>query len=154
MSEKKKEKKDLPNPDFIARLMSVQAYYQMSQNDQPLRVVIQEYMDHRRDVRNVDGEPLGKPNPTLFKAILSGLDGRLAEVDEILRGHLKGQEKPVEPLLKSILFCGIFEILGHQDIDKSLIINDYLNITHSFYDQGQVSFVNGILDSVAKLLRS
>lgn len=167
---KTREKQTTDNPDYIARMMAVQAYYQISQNQQPLRTVIEEFLGHRKVVKTVEDELLGKPNSTLFKKILISLDERLAEVDEILRGHVKSPqivvfdenqenspekiEKMIEPLLKAILYCGISELLSHQEIDKSLIINDYLNVSHAFYDQGQVSFVNGILDSVAKLVRS
>ncbi len=156
---KTEEKKTENNPDFAARVMAVQAYYQISQNQQSLRGVIEEYVGHRKEIRTVDGEIIGKPNMVLFKKILIGLDDRLAEVDEILRGHVKAEpdrisEKPIEPLLKAVLMCGIAELLNHTEINKKLIINDYLNVCHSFYEKGQVSFVNGILDSVAKLLRS
>jgi transcription antitermination protein NusB len=120
-----------------------------------LRGVIEEYVSHRRDIRTVDDESAGKPNIPLFKKILSAQDSRKAEIEEIFRGHAKSDRtKEAEPLLKAIIICGIAEILVHTDIDKALIINDYLNVSHSFYDQKQVSFVNGILDSVAKLLRS
>lgn len=150
------DKEVVNTPDFIARMMAVQAFYQISQNDEEsLRMVIHEYIDHRRVVRSVDGEDLGKPNQALFKKILIGLEERALEVDEILKGHLKPEVgKNIEPLLKAVLHCGIYEILCHLDIDKALIINDYLNVSHSFYDKGQVSLVNGILDSVAKLLRN
>ena len=144
-----------PTQDFAARLMAVQACYQVLQNEQPLREVINEYVSHRRDIKTVDGESAGRPNLALFKKILSALESRKSEIEEIFRGHQKSDRtKEAEPLLKAILICGIAEILVHTDIDKALIINDYLNVSHSFYDQKQVSFVNGILDSVAKLLRS
>ena len=146
---------DKSNPDFAARLMAVQAQYQISQNEQPLRVVIEEYLNQHKVVKTVDGDVVGKPNSTLFKKILIGVEDRLSDVNDILNAHIKTEpKKQVEPLLKAILLCGISELLIHTDIDKALIINDYLNVSHSFYDQGQVSFVNGILDAVANRLRS
>ncbi len=62
-------------------------------------------------------------------------------------------EKELEPLLKSILLCGVCELLEHQDIDAPLIINDYLNVTHAFYEQQQVNFVNGVLGKIASVVR-
>ena len=56
-------------------------------------------------------------------------------------------------MLKSVLLCGICELLIHTETDAPIIVNDYLNVTHEFYDQKQVSFVNGVLDAVAKLVR-
>jgi transcription antitermination protein NusB len=148
-------KDELSNPDFAARLMAVQAHYQISQNEQGLRTLIEEYLNQHKVVKSVDGDVVGKPNATLFKKILIGLDERLVDITSILNAHIKTEPKrEIEPLLKAILLCGISEILNNTDTDKALIINDYLNVSHSFYDQAQVSFVNGILDSVAKRLHS
>ena len=107
------------------------------------------------------------------------LDERLADINEIVEANInrKAQieviedkensidseetevdsppppEKEIDPLLKSILLCGVTELLSHQDIDAPIIIDDYLNVTHAFYEKQQVSFVNGILDKVASTLR-
>lgn len=59
----------------------------------------------------------------------------------------------IEPLLRSVLLCGVSELLNHTEIDAPLIVNDYLNVTHEFYEKSQVSLVNGVLDAVAKAVR-
>ena len=46
-----------------------------------------------------------------------------------------------------------FELLMHEDVDAPIIINEYLNITHAFYGGQEAKMVNGVLDSVAKVLR-
>jgi hypothetical protein len=134
---------------------------------------------------NVGGHDMQKPDGVLFEKIMSALEDRVIELDELLYTHTKKKEEPseieekqgdveavdgfqqiegnffpvkktaeIEPLLRSVLFCGICELLVHTDIDHPIIINDYLHITHAFYEQQQVSFVNGVLDSIASLLRS
>lgn len=152
MSEENAEKTVNETPEYCARLMAVQAVYQNSQNKKPMVMVMQEYLENPELV-DVDGEPLSKPQGTLFKKILASYNKRMAEIEAIVK-DCAVSEKEVEPLLKGILQCGVCEILEHQDIDSPIIIDDYLNITHSFYDQGQVSLVNGVLDKVAKLVRS
>ncbi len=138
--------------ELSARLMAVQAYYQNTQNTKPVRQVVQEYLDHAPLV-DVDGEALSKPQSLLFKRILVSLDSRLAEVDELVKANVSA-DKEVEPLLKAILMCGVCEILEHQDIDAPLIIDDYLNVTHAFYEKQQVALVNGMLDKISALVRS
>tara|TARA_R110001592_G_scaffold79054_1_gene236704 strand:- start:35700 stop:36182 length:483 start_codon:yes stop_codon:yes gene_type:complete len=146
------------NKDFVARLMAVQAFYQMIHNKKPMRVVVAELLD-RGLVTNEDesfdesqSEFLDiRPNGGLFKKILFNLDERYPEIQDILDCHTK--ERHLESLLKSVLLCGICEILVHTETDVAIILNDYLNVTHEFYDQKQVSFVNGVLDAIAKLLR-
>lgn len=165
MTQSKPTKPENQNTELAARVMAVQAYYQISQNNRPVREVVNEYVQVglQTDAEEEEGaeeiETL-KAHNGLFKRILTNLDSRLAEVDEILKGavHKKNAEdvpeKELEPLLKAVLMCGITELLEHQDVDTALIVDDYLNVTHGFYAQGQVSFVNGILDNVAKMVRA
>ncbi len=138
------------NKEYVSRLMAVQAFYQIIHNKKPMRVVVDEFLARGLEI---DGEGVSdiKPNGGLFKKILFNLDERLPEIEEILKAHTKG--KPLESLLKSIYLCGVCELLVHTETDAPIIVNDYLNVTHEFYDQGQVAFVNGVLDSVARLVR-
>lgn len=171
------------NKELSARLLAVQAYYEVLHNEKPLCLVIEECLE--RGLRLDDNDELAPPQSSLFKKILTSLDTRLAEIDDILAANVHKKEGPapvivaddsetndnkdvvapdegpaspppekkMEPLLKSILLCGICELLEHQDIDSPIIINDYLNVTHAFYEQQQVNFVNGVLGKVASVLR-
>lgn len=94
------------------------------------------------------------PDGALLKKILSGVDERKVELEQLVSANLQGKNADIEPLLKAIFFCGCYELLAHQDIDSPIIINDYLNVTHGFYDQGEVSLVNGVLDAVSDVLRA
>ncbi len=150
------------NKELAARIMAVQAYYQFSQGETSMRNVINEYLDRgmQADAEEEGDEPIVtiKPHNALFKRIMTSVNARLAEVDEIVLANVKKDEtntktKQMEPLLKAILICGVSELLEHGDIDTALIIDDYLNATYGFYDKGQVSYVNGILDNVAKQVR-
>lgn len=196
---KKNNKKNSQNLDnnkeLSARLLAVQAYYEVLHNAKPVRLVIEECLE--RGLQLDDSDDLAQPHGGLFKKIITSLDTRLAEIDEILAAHIHKKEAPapvivvddtdkddntekddaaegatqdaeetpeeesappppekeLEPLLKSILLCGVCELLEHQDIDAPLIINDYLNVTHAFYEQQQVNFVNGVLGKVTSVLR-
>lgn len=196
---KKNNKKNSQNLDnnkeLSARLLAVQAYYEVLHNAKPVRLVIEECLE--RGLQLDDSDDLAQPHGGLFKKIITSLDTRLAEIDEILAAHVHKKETPapvivvddtdkddntekdddaegatqdaeetpeeesappppekeLEPLLKSILLCGVCELLEHQDIDAPLIINDYLNVTHAFYEQQQVNFVNGVLGKVTSVLR-
>ncbi len=153
------------NKEYISRLMAVQACYQMIHNKKAIKLVVDEYLE---DGLKTDDEPQeGEekiaqpeeldaikilPHGGLLKKILLGLEERRDEVEEIVKAHITSP-KDVEPLLYSILLCGVYELLQHVKTDAPVIVNDYLNVTHEFYPKSQVSFVNGILDSAAKSLR-
>ncbi len=148
-------KKISENKELSARIMAVQAYYEITQNKKPIRITVQEHLERDQYI-DIDGEELPKPHGGLFKRILFSVDDRHVEVEGVLSTHYPPKEsgKEMEPLLKSILVCGITEILVHDDIDTALIIDDYLNVTHCYYEKQQVSLVNGILDKIAKLIRA
>ena len=105
----------------------------------------------------VEGEKLVSPDPAVFKTILYGVDERFLELETIVIAHFQqdkeGQNKKIEPLLKAVFLCGAYELFVRQDIDSPIIINDYLNVTHAFYEQGEVNLVNGILDAISKIVR-
>lgn len=134
-----------------ARLFSVQAVYQALQNQQSPISLVDEYLQHNIGMDLEDGEMV-TPDEVLFKSILSGVSNRSEDLSDILK--LRQSSAEMDLLLKSILLCGIYEIIGHPDIDAPIIISDYLNVTHGFYAGAEPKLVNGILDAVAKEKRS
>lgn len=137
-----------------ARLLAVQALYQMKQNKQSVKAVYDEYIQHRVD-EEIDGQKLVSPDSVLFKKILYGVEERFVELDSVIRANLQkdASDRKVEPLLYSVLICGAYELLAHAEIDAPIIINDYLNVGHSFFEKNEVALINGVLDSVSKVFR-
>jgi len=137
-----------------ARLLAVQALYQMKQNKQTVKTVYDEYIKHRSE-QEIDGQKLVAPDSVLFKKILYGVEERFVELDSVIKANLKkdASDRVVEPLLFSVLICGAYELLAHSDIDAPIIINDYLNVGHAFFEKNEVALINGVLDSVQKVFR-
>lgn len=133
-----------------ARLFSVQAVYQALQTEKSPISLLNEYLDHNIGMDLEDGEMV-TPDEVLFKSILSGVTNRSDELSIILTARLPSPE--IDSLLKSILLCGVYEVIGHPDIDAPIIIADYLNVSHGFYAGSEPKLVNGILDAVAKEFR-
>ncbi len=130
-----------------ARLFSVQAVYQSLQNNQRPIGLVEEYLQHNVGMDLEDGEMV-TPDETLFKSIMAGVTTRSGDLETLLNARLPSPD--IELLLKSILLCGIYEIVGHPDIDAPIIIADYINVAHGFYAGSEPKLVNGILDAVAK----
>lgn len=137
-----------------ARLLAVQALFQMKQSNQSIKEVYDEYIRHRVE-DDVDGEKIVPPDAVLFKKTLYGVEERFVELDSVIQANLQrdANDRIVEPLLFSILMCGAYELLAHVDIDAPIIINDYLNIGHSFFNKNEVALINGVLDSVSRVFR-
>jgi transcription antitermination protein NusB len=140
--------------NLSARLAAVQGVYQSIHNVQPLQSVFDEYLMHRKEPPTDDDEKMVKPDGTLLKQILLGIQERREDLDAMIKSSLNKPEKEPEPLLYSILLCGAWELLGNTEVDAPIIINDYLNVTHSFYEHGEVKLVNAVLDSLAKTIRA
>lgn len=135
-----------------ARLLAVQAVYQAIQNKMSPSSLYEEYINFRSGM-NVDDEQMVQAEPQLFQSLLSGVTERWGDIQQIIAPRVQ-QTGDVEPLLTAILLCGTFELLAHTDIDKPIIISDYLDITAGFFAGNEPKLVNGILDAVAKELRS
>jgi transcription antitermination protein NusB len=144
--------------EFSARLAAVQAMYQHSQNHQPVARLYDEYIQHRATIETdeeADGQALAQPDGALLRAIMFGVDERRAELESIVSANVRRGAEPAkspEPLLAAILLCGASELLAAK-VDAALVINDYLDVTHTFYGKGEVSLVNGVLDAIAGLLK-
>jgi N utilization substance protein B len=136
-----------------ARLLAVQAVYQASLNEQSLTSAAAEYLEYRTGM-DIDGEELVAPNKALFTAIVQGVEERRVDLGHVISTHMKNGGERSEILLKSLLMCASYELLAHGDVDTPVILNDYLNVAHAFFEKGEVSLVNGVLDNVAKALRS
>lgn len=136
--------------EYSARIMAVQTCYQAMHSNIDIKQVMKEQIDRGCPI-DIEGQNLPKPDKILFQKIINNLEDRKEDIKEIYKANVT--KKEAELLLKSIMLCAITEILCHSDIDTALIINDYLNITHAFYEQSQVSLVNGLIDNISKNIR-
>lgn len=137
-----------------ARLAAAQAVYQIMTNNQDAESVISEYRLYRLG-KPVDDVEMVTPDGVLFQTIVGGVYGRMNLLMEMIADAAGkgGKTTPAEPLLLAIMLCGAWELLANPDIDAPVILSDYLNVTHAFYEQGETKFVNGVLDAVGKTTR-
>lgn len=139
-----------------ARLMAAQALYQLMQNDEkPVQLVVEQYIQDAAEGVEIDGESLVPPDGALLKAIIEGAHSRWDDLETIIQANFqKGKEpRAIEPLLKAILMAASYELMAHHDIDSPILINDYLNVAHGFFEKGEVSLINANLDVIAKAVR-
>ena len=129
-----------------ARLRAVQALYQIElAEEQPLCVIAQHVETNAS--RPFDGE--------LFRCIVIGVTRDMAVLDDRLINaihHGDGLAR-LEIVLRAILRAAAFELTGEEPIQRRpvpMVIDAYLQVTHSFFGSGEVSLVNGVLDRLAK----
>ncbi len=141
---------------LAARLCAVQAWYQHTQNKkQPVCDLITEVLEHNIGME-IDGEKMVVPDGAFLKSLLIGMGEREGDLLDIVGACLEkdGARREVEPLLKCVMLAGAYELLCSLDTDPPIIINDYLNVAHGFYEKAEVGFVNGVLDRISSQLRT
>lgn len=138
-----------------ARLMAVQAVYQMSVNQKAAPFVVDEYLFLRKNME-IDGETLVEPEEGLFRSIVLGVADRIEDLSLIVsanRPKREGRNGKDEPLLLAVLLCGCYELMAHQDVDFPIIISNYVDVAKAFFEGNEPALVNGVLDSIRKVTR-
>lgn len=138
-----------------ARLAAVQALYQQEMEQTPLPTLLHEFHHHRlgatiEDVEYVDAEV------DFFDDVVSGVHARSAELDALIEAKLAADWslRRLDKPMRQILRAGAYELLARIDVPTGSVISEYVDVAHAFYDKREAAFVNGLLDAVAKEVRS
>ena len=138
-----------------ARLAAVQALYQLEMESTPLRVLLHEFHNHRLGATIEDVE-YAEAEIDFFDDLVAGVDARRDEIDALIADKL-AQGWSLERLdkpMRQILRAGAYELMARPDVPVGAVISEYLDVTDAFYDRREKGFVNGLLDAIAKDVRS
>lgn len=144
-----------PAPRSTARLGAVQALYQLLQDDDvTVEEVIIQFKDHRLG-QEVEGDLYAPADDEFFADLVRGAEGDLDALKVLINGSLSNSwtVERLEKILLAILLAGSYELKTRVDVPTAVVINEYLDVTHAFYDQKQAKFVNGVLDKISKSVR-
>ena len=147
-----------------ARLAAVQALYQMDLAETDLSAVIEEFKAHRLGSAddNVTGNGNGPDNstgaeadPEHFAGVLKGVVRRQREIDPMIDLQLAQGWRltRIDSILRAILRAGAFELMELADVPPRVIISEYIDVAHAFFEGDEPRVVNGVLDSLARKLR-
>lgn len=138
-----------------ARLGAVQALYQFQMEKIPLVNLLDEFHMHRlgaelEDMHFADAET------AFFDDLVKGTVARRDEIDEILSTKLaEGWTLArLDKTMLQILRVGAYELMARADVPTATAISEYVDVAHAFFDAREAKFVNGLLDAVAKLVRT
>lgn len=155
MSSSTPRKQRVGNARSAARLAAVQALYQRDMSGIPVAVVLSEFHNHRLGVE-VEGDLIRDADVDFFNDVVTGVDARFGEIDDLIGRNLaKGWSMDrIDRPLRAILRAGSYELLARPDVPTATVINEYVDVAHAFYEATESKFANGLLDSVAKQVRS
>ena len=137
-----------------ARLAAVQALYQAQMEKTPTARLLDEFHQHRLG-QEIEDAQYADAETAFFDDIVRGVLARQEEVDALLSERLaEGWSLTrLDKTMLQILRAGAYELMARSDVPVGTVINEYLDVTHAFFDQREAKFVNGVLDAVAKAVR-
>lgn len=145
----------VPSRRQAARLAAVQALYQWQEGEHAPAEIIEQFLSVRTSEAGEGGMRRDADRP-LFKDVVEGSVSHHEELERTVSTALvEGWTwSRIDRLVRAILMAGAYELLHRQDVPAKVAINEYVDIAHAFYDQGEPSFVNSVLDRVARLARA
>ena len=137
-----------------ARLAAVQALYQYDMENTPQPRLLDEFHRHRLGAQ-IDDEQYAEAESAFFDDVVKGVLARRDEIDALISARLaKGWAlSRLDKTMVQILRAGTYELLARVDVPTGAVINEYLDVTHAFFEPGETRFVNGLLDAIAKDVR-
>ena len=135
----------------VARLAAVQALYQMEVSGAGVEAVLREFSDHRFD-RDIEGSRLAAADEAFFAEVVRGVVGDQLAVDQAVAGHLASgwRLERIDATLRAILRAGAFELLWRPDVPVEVAIDEYVELTKSFFEGPEPGFINAALDAIAR----
>jgi len=145
-----------------ARLAAVQALYQWEMNGAgDPHIVVREFIEHRFGRLSIEpamaeGISLGADGRALFENVMAGAAEHAAEVDSMIAAVLTEDwtVERLDAILRAVLRCGAYELAYRPDIPAKVTISEYIAVADAFLDTKETSLVNGLLDQLARQLRS
>jgi N utilization substance protein B len=127
-----------------ARICAMQALYQWGvTKDLPSRIEAQYKVDNAHF----------KVDWIFFSEIFLGSVKLVEDLDEKITPVLKQPFKNVHPVEMSILRLATFELMERLDTPFKVVIKEYVDLAQEYGTEEGHTFVNGMLDTLARELR-
>jgi N utilization substance protein B len=146
-------------PRTGSRVAAVQALFQSEQNNDNPEMVIDQFVRHRLgDLPGSDGFEDGRvpsADTKLFARIVRVAVEQQDTLDKMVADALP-KEWPfarLDPVLRALMRAGGAELTMTDGPPARVIINEYLDVAHGFFDGDEPRMANGMLDFLARQLR-
>lgn len=147
--------KNILHKRSIARIAAVQSLYQMVLLEISRTQAMSDFQAHfEKDI--LEEVSSKKYDKDFFCKVLEGVSKHLKEIDPFIKAALPENWafERLDTVILCILRAATFELWKHPETDSAVILNEYLNVTHAFYDDKEPGFVNGVLHKVSTSLRT
>jgi N utilization substance protein B len=147
--------KPMPSRRQAARLAAVQALYQWQEGQDRPADIVEQFLKVRTGETGEAGMRRDADRP-LFKDVVEGTAIHREDLEKTVSGALTEDWTwaRIDRLVRAILLAGAYELIHRRDVPARVAINEYVEIAHAFYDRRESTFVNSVLDRVARRERA
>jgi N utilization substance protein B len=127
------------------RLLLTQIVYQQHLRQQPLPVVVKEYLLH-----HLNANPKHY-HRDFFDTMVHFLTDQHASLEKKLRTYETEtwRYERMDPVLLGILMVGMAELLAQPETPTNVIIHEYIELSKDFLTDKDAKFVHALLDKMA-----
>jgi N utilization substance protein B len=148
-----------PRPRTGSRVAAVQALFQAEQGPASPETVIDEFIRYRLGAaEGSDGFEDGRVHDVdvklfarIVRAVVTGQDRIDPMVSEALSADWPMDR--LDPVLRALMRAGVAELCMADGPPAKVVINEYLDVAHGFFEGDEPRMANGVLDRLAHMLR-
>jgi len=146
-------KSDSHNKKSSARLFAVQILFEMEINGKKINNILERLTDeYLIEISRLN--KTGKADKNHLIKILKGVTKNQKDIDLNINDNLIGWSlSRIDSVSRAILRSALYELRECNDIPVKVIINEYIEISKSFFEGDEPNFINGILDKISKICR-
>lgn len=137
-----------------ARLGAVQALYQMDMVGTELDDIVDEFVQFRFG-KEIEGETFPEADEAHFADVIRGVVREQRDIDQAINGALaRGWTLArIDSTMRAVLRAGVYELRRCKDIPIKVVINEYVNVAHAFFEGDEPGVVNAVLDRLGATAR-
>jgi N utilization substance protein B len=136
-----------------SRKIAVQAVFQFFFSKDDINKILDEFYSYRIGKKN----NYKKKYDTVFlKNIVVGVCKNEKKIIDLIECNLS-KDWLIERLditMRAIISLAVYELISFKNIPLQVIIDEYVSISKEYFDNNNTGFVNGILDTIAKEIRT
>ena len=128
-----------------ARRLAMQALYQWQMTADDIDGIEKQFLDEA-EIKNADAG--------YFSELLLGVSGHISTIDAALEKHMNRRINEVDPIERAIMRVATYEFMNRLDVPYRVVLNEAVTLTKKFCAEKSHTFVNGVLDKVARDTRT
>ena len=136
-----------------ARLAAVQVIFQYYFSKSDINKIISDFSNLNED--SLKKKKYNNYDKKLFKKIVLGVCNNQNKIKLLIENNLSENwfYERVDPTMRSIISLGVYELSFCENTPHNVIIDEYVSIAGLFFNKTNTGFVNGILDTISKIIR-